>query len=289
MTASPLTEIGLPIALFIIMIGVGMSLTVADFRREISQPKGILLGLGVQGLALPAVGFAIAALFASGDSNLALGLLLITLCPGGTTSNVIALMAKANLALSICLTFLGSVLAVVIIPPYLNAGMAYFGGLETQLSLDPVNTLVTLSAVVVVPTLIGMALRAKAPRFAESAEPHINRFAAITLIVIIVALSVAEWGKLPAWIEAAALPALALNLAIVLCAFGFAKISGLNFADTMTMVVEMSQKNSALGLMIALTLIGSAEMAIPVAIYGLLMYLPAIVFISIGKSRAGLS
>eukprot|EP01035_Chromulina_nebulosa_P065454 gene65454-89536_t len=153
--------IGLPVSLFIIMIGMGLSLTVEDFRRIKEQPKGVIVGTVLQLLGVPLLGFAIGGLF--GGGVMAAGLVLSAVMPGGTTSNVLTYMAKANLALSITLTVIASLLTVLTIPFYMSYALPMFVGANTELQLPFLKTLITMMVIVIIPVCIGMFVRAKKP------------------------------------------------------------------------------------------------------------------------------
>lgn len=262
--------IGLPVSLFIIMIGMGLSLTLDDFRRVQKQPKGVVVGTVLQLIGVPLLGFAIGGL--AGGGILAAGLVLSAVMPGGTTSNVLTYLARANLALSITLTVIASLLTVLTIPFYMKYALDWFVGEGTTLELPFVKTLVTMMVIVIIPVCIGMFARAKKPELAQKFEPAINKFAVFVLIAIIILIMVSEWGNLPEWFAQAWAPVVALNIASVALGLIGGRLSGLNARDSLTVSVEMCVKNSTLGLTIALSLLQSAELALPVVVYGLLMY-----------------
>ena len=154
MQDSALIQIGLPIALFIIMIGMGLSLTPKDFLRVAEQPRGVVLGTAGQLILIPAFGFLVA--WAIGGGPLAAGVVLVALCPGGTTSNLICYLARSNLALSITLTVISSFATIFTIPPLVNLALELFTGDGEVIRLPFLKTLITMAVIILIPTGIGM-------------------------------------------------------------------------------------------------------------------------------------
>ena len=270
MEGNALITIGLPLALFIIMVGMGLSLTVADFRRVGQQPRAVALGTVLQLLVIPLMGFAIGGL--AGGGVLAVGLVLLAALPGGTTSNVLCYLARANLALSITLTVIASLSVIITLPLYVNWALEYFVGEAGDLHLPVSKTLITMLVIVVIPVGIGMFVKARAERFAAKAEPWISKFALVVLIVIVIGILIAEWANLPVWLAAAWLPVLALNIGALAVGVGAGILAGLGLRDALTVAIELGIKNTTLGMTIALSLLGSTELALPAAVYGLFMY-----------------
>ncbi|MBB87465.1 MAG: bile acid:sodium symporter [Xanthomonadales bacterium] len=284
MEGNALVIIGLPAALFIIMVGMGLSLAVGDFRRVAEQPRGVAIGLALQLLAVPALGFAIGGL--AGGGIFAVGLVLVAALPGGTTSNLLCYLAKASLALSITLTVLASLITILTLPLYVNLALTTFMGESEALSMPVTRTLITMLVIVVIPVGIGMSIKAAAPAAASRAEPIISAFSMIVLIAIIIGIVIAEWTNLPAWLAAAWAPVLALNLSALALGLIVGKWTGLSSADGLTLAIEVGIKNTTLGLTVALSLLGSTELALASAVYGLLMYLSVIALTVYGRHLA---
>lgn len=283
MESSPFISIGLPIALFIIMIGMGLSLTPRDFQRVVRQPRGVLVGTFGQMLLVPLLGFALAALFSPASGVIAAGLVLVALCPGGTTSNLICYLAKADLALSISLTVISSLLTILTIPPLLNLALELFTGAGEVVRLPFMKTLTTMSVIVLIPTAIGMLLRAWQPLLAQRMEPAISKFSGLVLLAIIIAIVVTQRGNMVEWIVAGFVPVLLLNIIALVAAWMLARSAGLVTADRLTVMIEMGLKNTTIGLLVALSLLGNVELAIPSAIYGLTMYASAFAMVAWGR------
>lgn len=283
MQSSGLITVGLPIALFIIMAGMGLSLTPKDFYRVVEQPRGVIVGTLGQMILVPLLGFLVATIFVPHSAALAAGIVLVALCPGGTTSNLICYLARADLALSITLTVIASLLTILSIPPLLNLAMEHIMGDGEVVHLPFLKTLITMGVIIVLPTLLGMIVRRANPALAHKLEPWISKFSAFVLVAIIVAIVVTQWGQIPGWVAQGLLPVVVLNFAALACAHVLALATGLNPYDRMTVMVELSLKNTTIGLLVALSLIGDVEMAIPSAIYGLFMYASAFVLVRYGR------
>lgn len=273
MDNSPLVAIGLPIALFIIMVGMGLSLTTADFRRVFEQPKSISIGVVGQLLLIPMLGFAIG--WGLSGGIMAAGLVLIAALPGGTTSNLFTYLAKANLALSITLTVIASLVTTVTLPLYVNLALETFTGAGEIVRLPFVQTLVQMTAILIVPVCIGMALNRKFPGAAKRAEPIISKFSALVLALIVIGIIVKEWNNLPGWISLVWLPVVLLNFGSMAIGYGLGKLASLGEKDSVTLSIELGLKNVTIGLMIALTLLQNTELAVPAAIYGILHFFTA--------------
>lgn len=270
MEGNQLVTIGLPVSLFIIMVGMGLSLTLWDFRRVAQQPRAVAVGTLLQLLCVPALGFAIG--WGAGGGVFAAGLVLTACLPGGTTSNVLSYLAKANLALSITLTVIASLVTILSIPFFMSLALRVFVGEGTAVDFPMVRTLLTMLVIVVAPVALGMAFKHWQAALAQRLEPIISAFSLFVLIAIVVGIVVVERERLPSWIAASWLPVLLLNLGAVAIGFIGARLSGLTAADCLTVAIETSIKNTTLALTIALSVLGSTELALPAAVYGLMMY-----------------
>lgn len=270
MQGSALVTIGLPISLFIIMVGMGLSLTAEDFKEIKREPRAVLVGSLLQFLGMAALGYAVG--YAVGGGLLGATMVLCAVLPGGTTSNILTYLAKGNLALSIALTVIASLVTIFSIPFFVNYAFILFMGEGESLSLPVLKTLITMLVIVVIPVGIGMLIKGMKPQFAEKAEPIIGKFSIFVLLAIIVGIVISERNNLGVWLNSSWIPILALMVGGIVIGFVVSKLSGLPAVDGLTIAIEMSIKNSTLGLTIALTLLNSSEMATPVAVYGLMMY-----------------
>lgn len=283
MEQSPLISIGLPIALFIIMIGIGLTLTAADFHREARQPRGVVVGTLAQLVLMPALGFAVAALLRL-DPVIAVGLVIVAACPGGSTSNLIAYLARANVALSIVLTVLSSVAAIVTLPLYVNLALGWWPiGAEAAVRMPVGQTVALLVGIILVPVTIGMAVRRRAPERAASLEKAVSLFGGVVLLLLIVAIVYSVRDRFWELMGAAGPAAILLNLGGVAAGFLSAALAGLSGRDRLTTGIELGVKNTTIGMLVAVTIIGSEAMAVPSAVYGLLMYASGFALVAFGQ------
>jgi bile acid:Na+ symporter, BASS family len=283
---NPLIEIGLPVALFVIMVGIGLTLTTGDFRREARRPRSAIVGSLGQLLVMPALGFAIAALL-SLPPAIAVGLVIVAACPGGTTSNLVAYLCRANVALSIVLTVVASLVTIVTLPVAANLALAWQPtASEVPISVPVARTVTLLVGIVLVPVAIGMLVRRKAPARASSLETFVSAFGAIVLIALIVGIAISVRDEFWELLAAAGPAVLLLNVAGILAGVALGALARVSPGDRLTFGVELGIKNSTLGILIAATVIGSERMAIPAAVYGLLMYLSAFVLVVHGRRVA---
>lgn len=289
MESSPLTEIGLPVALAIIMVGIGLTLTAGDFRRELRTPKGVVVGSFGQLLLLPALGFAIIAVLDL-DPAIAVGLIIVAACPGGTTSNLISFLGRANVALSIVLTVVASIVTIVSLPVFADLALSLQGAAQAdgaRVEVPVLRTVLTLVGVVLVPVLLGMVVRARAPHRAAAAERAVAVFGAVVLVALIIgiALSVDDVVGL---IRQAGPAALLLNLGGIATGALIGRFAGLSWTDRLTLAIELGVKNSTLGILLG-GLLGDLTWAVPSAVYGIVMYLSAAVLVVVGRRRSAVA
>ena len=271
MESSILTELFLPLALAVIMFGMGLSLTLSDFKRILIYPKAVLLGLLNQIVLLPVVAFFIAKGLGL-SPELAVGLMILAACPGGATSNLITHLAKGDTALSITLTALSSMITVLTIPFVVNFSIGYFipGGEEQQLEI--LGTVISVLVITIIPVAIGMLVLKKVPALAKKLEIPFRQFSTVFFILIVVSAFVKERDNLVQFFIDAGPASLALNLATLGLGYGVSKVAGLNFRQSLTIAVESGIQNGTLGITIAATLIVNSVMTIPSAIYSLIMF-----------------
>ena len=284
MESSILTELFLPLALAVIMFGMGLSLTLSDFKRILIYPKAVLLGLLNQIVLLPVVAFFIAKGLGL-SPELAVGLMILAACPGGATSNLITHLAKGDTALSITLTAFSSMITVLTIPFVVNFSIGYFipGGEEQQLEI--LGTVISVLVITIIPVAIGMLVLKKVPALAKKLEIPFRQFSTVFFILIVVSAFVKERSNLVQFFIDAGPASLALNLATLGLGYGVSKVAGLNFRQSLTIAVESGIQNGTLGITIAATLIVNSVMTIPSAIYSLIMFGTAALVILWGNRK----
>ena len=285
MESSILTEIFLPLSLAFIMFGMGLSLTFGDFKRIIIYPKAVTIGLVNQMLIIPLLAFGLIKVFGL-QAELAVGMMILAVCPGGATSNLITHLAKGDSALSITLTAFSSMITVFTIPFLVNFSIQYFmpgGGKEFQLNVF--GTVISVILITAIPVLIGMIILKKLPNLANRIEPTFRKLSAVFFVIILVAAILKERENLLSYLSEVGPMALSLNIATLAIGFFSARLLGLNFKQSRTVSIESGIQNGTLGITIAATLIGNSQMAIPSAIYGILMFGSAGVLIFLGNRR----
>lgn len=272
-----LTQIGLPIALILIMAGVGLSLTPADFQRVFRQPRGFLLGALAQMLLLPLAAVAIIALFKL-EGELAIGLFILALCPGGTTSNLYSYLCKADVGLSVSLTAVIGFITPITIPLLGAWAIGYYSDAESMLSLPVLSTWFKLMIITVFPVLLGMALRAKWPVFARRAEPLISKFSVVVLVLLIVSIALDLGNALWLYLAKAGPTALTLNLLTMLLGYLLGNYLLHSEAQARTVCLEVGLQNGTLALLVTTGILQNQPMSVAPSVYSLLMFVSATLF-----------
>lgn len=276
MESSIVTNLLLPLALGIVMLGLGLSLTVADFARVVRYPRAVLVGLFTQTIVLVVGAFAIAHLFAL-SPELAVGLMLLAASPGGATANIYSHLAHGDVALNITLTAVNSALALVTLPLIVDAALAYFLSQDPYVP-PPIRKVIEVAAIIVIPVLIGMALRGGLPRLATRLEKPIRLFAVLVLVAVIGAAVFAEWERLPGFIAAVGAACLAFNLLSMSVGYGLPRLLKLPRGQAVAISMEIGIHNGTLAIFIALNVLQSAAMSIPAAVYSIIMFITASAF-----------
>ena len=268
-----LTGVLLPLALFIIMLGMGLGLTLEDFRRILIVPKGVFIGIGAQLLLLPIVGFALASLWQL-RPELAVGLLILAACPGGPTSNLITFLAKGNVALSVTLTAISSLITVFTIPLVVNGAMRTFMGTETELQLPLLATMLQISLITILPVSIGMVLQQRNPSASARAEQWVKWLSLLFLGLIITGVLLRERANIADFFLQVGAVTFALMVSSMLLGYGLAVFGRLDRGSATAITIEVGIQNGTLAITIASapSFLNSPAMAIPAAIYSLLMF-----------------
>lgn len=274
----------LPLALCLMMLGVGITLKRDDFTRILRQPRALLAGSIGQLLLLPLLGVLLVWLWQL-PAALALGLVIVTCAPGGVTSNMITLLVRGDTALSVSLTAVSSLVAPVTLPLLTALGLALFGGTAAAGAGDGVAEFPVLASIAklvlvsLLPVLLGVWLSERYPAVCKRMQPWVKGFALLFFITIVVALVRSRWEQLPALL--AQLGPVVLMLATLAMALGamLGRLAGLGGAQQLTLAVEVGIQNAGTALMVTGGLLHNAEMSAAVLIYGVLMQLPAFALI----------
>lgn len=271
MEQSALIDIGLPIAVFIIMTGIGMTLAPADFQRVALRPKALIWGVAAALLLLPLVGLSLAIVMGL-RPEIAVGLVIVAACPIGTTSSLFSYLARGDLALSIALSALGSLVSIVTLPLFANFAIERLGEGDIRIYLPVLRTIGVMIAIILFPVIVGMIVRRRVPAFAARAEKVVGAFGVVVLVVLIVGIGISVYQR---WLEilVSAGPAV---VALLFCAVTLGLLGsralGLSAAEAITVTLSISIRNAAIGMVLAITMMHSPEIAVPPALFGLLMY-----------------
>ncbi|MEB3261206.1 MAG: bile acid:sodium symporter family protein [Cyanobacteriota bacterium] len=285
MENSLLTTVLLPLALAFIMLGMGLGLVPDDFRRIGRNPKAITVGVLSQMVVLPLIGVLIVALVPM-PPVIAVGLVVVALCPGGPSSNLITYLAKGDVALSVSLTALSSLLTVVTIPVLANLALRWLLGTEAEIRLPIGTTMLQILLITLVPTAGGMALRRRWPATALRLERQVSRLAAGFLALIILVLLVREGHRLPSFLWKAGLGVVLLNGLGTLAGALAGRGAGLPRAQQIALAVEVGIQNCTLAIAITAGLLRNPEMAVPAALYGLWMNAAGLAVVHMGRRLA---
>lgn len=286
MQQSTATTLFLPIALGIIMLGLGLSLTLNDFKRVAKYPKAITIALGCQMLLLPALCFVIAK-FSGLSPVLSVGLLLLAASPGGPTANLYSHLSNGDVALNITLTAVNSVLTLFTLPILVNLSMKYFIG-EGQYIPLPFSKVIEVFVIVLVPVSIGMIIKNKAAQFAIKMEKPVKIISALLLILIIVSVTIREKQLLSDHFALLGTPVLIFNILSLALGFYIPLLFKVEKKQAIAIGMEIGIHNGTLAIYIALNVLTNSTMSIPPAIYSLLMFFTAAAFgflVNIGKKQ----
>ena len=275
MTATPLLTAFLPIALGIIMLGLGLSLTLADFARVVKYPKPVLIGLVCQLLVLPFFCFLIAKGFQL-EPVLAVGLMLLAASPGGTTANLYSHLAHGDVALNVTLTAVNSMIAILSMPLLVNLSLLYFMSADQAIPLQFAKVL-QVFAIVLVPVALGMLVRRFAPAFAARMEKPMKIVSALFLVATVTVAFIKDWQTVVDYAPVVGLAALVFNLLSLAVGYGVPRLLRLPRRQAVAIGMEIGIHNGTLAIALALSpsLLNNSTMAIPAAIYSLIMFFTA--------------
>lgn len=276
MQASILTDLLLPLAIGIVMLGLGLSLTTEDFRRVLRYPLAVGFGLFLQVLLLPLAAFLIAiGLKLSPDH--AIGLMLLAAAPGGATANIYSHLARGDVALNITLTAVNSLLCLLTLPIVLDLSLSHFLGAD-QYVPPPHRKVIEVGAIILIPVALGMLVRARAEGFAIRAEKPIKIFSILVLAVLIAgAIYIERKALLPSLIAVGG-ACLAFNLVSMLTGYLAPLALRLPRGQAAAIAMEIGIHNAALAIYIALNLLRNPAAAVVPGIYSLVMYVTASAF-----------
>ena len=266
---SALTEIGLPIALAIIMFGLGLDLTVADFRRVGKQPKAVLVALGCQLVLLPAACFGLVVLFDL-PALLGIGMLLLAASPGGTTANLFSHLFRGDVALNISLTAINSIIAIGTLPLITNIAVDYFDKSESVEM--PLAEVVKVFVLILVPTGLGMLVRAKKASFAAAMDKPVRIASAIILAVLVLGILLGEKDRVGDYLADVGIVAALFCAISLVVGYVVPRAFGVVEGQAIASSFEIGVHNGTLAIFVAENILEVNEIAVPAAVYSLLMF-----------------
>jgi BASS family bile acid:Na+ symporter len=275
------TQVLLPAILGVIMFGMGLSLVKDDFVRLAKVPKSIIAGLTGQLILLPLLAFALVTAF-SAPIEIAIGVMILAACPGGTTSNLISHIARANLALSVSLTAITTVICVITTPLLIKFSIDHFSQTDaTEFSLIGVS--INLIVLLLVPISIGMVLRHFYSKAARRAEPFFKHFSTLFMLVLIAVISYQEREMLQASFPDIFFITFSLNICATIMGVIIARACSLSKKDGLTLGIEIGTQNASMAMLIAITFIENSAFSIAAGIYGITMYVGAFLLVAYHK------
>jgi len=284
---SPFTQVFLPVAVVVVMFGLGTTLTLADLRRVLARPHGLIIGLAVHGLVLPGLAFGVIyVMHLSGP--LAVGLVLIAACPANAAVNLLAHFARGDTMLSVCLTALASLTSVVTIPLFVNAALRFFSAGHEAVIFPTLSVALAIFVVASVPVLAGMRFRQWRPQAARAVEARLSALGLTVIVLIVVAAIWSHQGDTTQALLRAGWPALVLNFSAVALAWGLTRAAGLSRSERVAVSLECGLQNFAMAAFVALTLLHDATLLLPAIAYGVTMWLSAILLVIIVRRCATL-
>lgn len=273
---SGIITILLPLALAIIMVGLGLELTPKDFARVSKHPKAVLIALFCQLVVLVSIAFIICKVLAL-PPLLAVGLMLLAASPGGSTANLFSYLFKGDIALNITLTAINSVIAAFTLPLIVNFAIQHFMNDGQQISLQ-LSKILQVFSIIIIPVCIGMLIRHFAPHFTEKLNKPLRIFAVVFLILIIIGAITKERHQILEYLTQVGLATVIFCICSLIIGYFVPRFLGINSAQARACAFEIGIHNSTLAMTIALTVMANSTVAMPAAVYSIFMYVFAAIF-----------
>ncbi len=275
-----IVDVVLPLALAFIMLALGLGLTFDDFARVARRPRDFAVGALSQIVVLPAVAFILASIWPMAP-ELALGLMIIAAAPGGVTSNILTAFARGDVALSISLTAVISLLSVITIPVIVVFSYGQFIGEQAGQDISVAGTAIGVFLIVAVPVLIGLSIRRFAESFALRAEPAARRVSAVLFVLVLAGAIYQERSNIVPYFAQAGLVTLVLNLLMMAIAYLLARMFATGPSQRIAIAIECGLQNGTLAIAVAVLLFGGGLAAVPAATYSLIMFATALIYIAL--------
>lgn len=277
----------IPFGLFLVMMGLGLTLSIDDILRVIIMPKAVLTGLVGQLILLPVVAFALAFLM-NPAPVIAIGLILLAACPGGITSNAYVFASRGDIALSVTLTTVASLFTVFTMPLLAWLALSTFAGDSDMISVPVANMMRSLAQLTILPIGIGMTIRKFKPAFADKMVEPVRKMAIAILIMVIITNTYFSIDTLKQYIVQAGIAALVLNITCMAMGYGLTRLMRLNADQTISITYEVGIQNLSLALVLANTLLGVPDYAAVTLIYGFFMKFTALSFMAYARKLKGI-
>ena len=266
----------MPLALGIIMLGLGLSLTLDDFRRVTKYPKAITIALVCQMMLLPVVCFLLANVF-NLPPELAVGLMLLSASPGGPTANLYSHLSNGDVALNITLTAVNSLLTLFTLPLIVNLSLGYFMDSGEYLPMQ-FKKVIEVFTIVLVPVIIGMSIQSRAPSFAARMEKPVKILSALFLALIIIAITINERHLIGDYFAQFGVPVLLFNLMSMAVGYFLPQLFHVEKKQAIAIGMEIGLHNGTLAIYVALNVMHNSAMAMPAGAYSLIMFFTAALF-----------
>ncbi len=267
-----------PICLAIIMLGLGMGLTIQDFRRVLNNSKDFFVGFICQFILLPIIAFTLIKIFKT-PVELALGFMIIAAAPGGVTSNVLTKFANGDVALSVSLTAIVSLLSIVSVPFIVFTSAELLQVTEIKKNLSMVNISMKMFLVVTLPIIIGMIIRKLASSFILSKTLLIQRISIILFVIVFAAIWIEEWDNIISFLTRAGITALTLNIVMMIVSFYIAKKFASGIEQRKCITLECGLQNGTLAVFVASQLFDELIYIVPTAAYALIMFVTSLIYV----------
>ena len=273
-----------PIALALIMLGLGLGLTIKDFKRVLTTPKDFLVGIVCQLILLPIIAYLII-LVLSLPIEIALGLMIIASAPGGVTSNVLTKFANGDVALSISLTAVGSLISIISVPFIVFTSADLLNVTEMSKEITMTGIAIKMALVVTVPVIFGMIIRFFADNFISSNLKMINKITGLLFIIVFIAVWVEERENIFSYLAQAGTAVLALNIIMMILAFYIAKFFASGIPQKKCISLECGLQNGTLAVFVATQIFDNVAYVVPTAAYALIMYITGFIFIYLLRNK----
>ena len=273
-----------PIALALIMLGLGLGLTVKDFKRVLTTPKDFLVGIVCQLILLPIIAYLII-LFSRLPTEIGLGLMIIASAPGGVTSNVLTKFANGDVALSISLTAVGSLISIISVPFIVFTSADLLNVTEMSKEITLTGIAIKMALVVTVPVIFGMIIRSFADNFISSNLKMINKITGLLFIIVFIAVWVEERENIFSYLAQAGTAVLALNIIMMILAFYIAKFFASGIPQKKCISLECGLQNGTLAVFVATQIFDNVAYVVPTAAYALIMYITGFIFIYLLRDK----